>query len=570
MLFNENGGGSVLVVDREVSSYGVYVAVAGRQPLSPSTLTNTQQRTEELAAVADSSNGCNSVGSSSSTGRSLRRMMGSPGGLFDGRRSGGGGGGRSNSSVTLEALESVVMRVIDRVREYGYGEDVCSDLQEHFAYLSSRYTLNIDPERHEDVLLHMRLLQAARKAAEEAGGSRGSSILLDEQTSSSAGPFINVRKVQLWSAVDMSVMMSGRNSPLQNNGTGSGCWGLKIPKPAFGSCSNLASLGCGASPKVHPSSGGGSLTRLAFGNWGTLQPTPPGSTDRACSRPAFGSFTNPLHMDEDGAGYNSDNEDSGPTYGYEITLATSDRHGLLRHYTTAISNIKTELNIKEAHVFSTTDGMALEVFVVEGWDGDDADELRWAVLLALDVKEEWLPKYIDAKLKAAAESIQYEDWAVDYNLLVIGEKLGKGSSGQLYRGKYMSQDVAIKMIALDNDHDMGTQGADSLRAFPASELLHTFKQEVSIMRLVRHKNLVQFIGACSCWPRLCIVTELMSGGSVRDVLEFQMGGLDIPSAVKVLRDAARGMDFLHKKCETGCSVEKVCSVKLGETVPKGE
>jgi hypothetical protein len=69
----------------------------------------------------------------------LRRMMGSPGGLFDGRRSGGGGGGRSNSSVTLEALESVVMRVIDRVREYGYGEDVCSDLQEHFAYLSSRY-----------------------------------------------------------------------------------------------------------------------------------------------------------------------------------------------------------------------------------------------------------------------------------------------------------------------------------------------------------------------------------------------------------------------------------------------
>jgi serine/threonine protein kinase len=43
------------------------------------------------------------------------------------------------------------------------------------------------------------------------------------------------------------------------------------------------------------------------------------------------------------------------------------------------------------------------------------------------------------------------------------------------------------------------------------------------------------------------VTELMSGGSVRDVLEFQMGGLDIPSAVKVLRDAARGMDFLHKR-----------------------
>lgn len=27
--------------------------------------------------------------------------------------------------------------------------------------------------------------------------------------------------------------------------------------------------------------------------------------------------------------------------------------------------------MQEAHVFSTTDGMALEVFVVEGWPGEE-------------------------------------------------------------------------------------------------------------------------------------------------------------------------------------------------------
>lgn len=27
--------------------------------------------------------------------------------------------------------------------------------------------------------------------------------------------------------------------------------------------------------------------------------------------------------------------------------------------------------VQEAHVFSTTDGMALQVFVVEGWTGDE-------------------------------------------------------------------------------------------------------------------------------------------------------------------------------------------------------
>lgn len=37
------------------------------------------------------------------------------------------------------------------------------------------------------------------------------------------------------------------------------------------------------------------------------------------------------------------------------------------------------LNIREAHVFNTTDGFALDVFVVDGWNGDVSnsdDELQ--------------------------------------------------------------------------------------------------------------------------------------------------------------------------------------------------
>lgn len=43
-------------------------------------------------------------------------------------------------------------------------------------------------------------------------------------------------------------------------------------------------------------------------------------------------------------------------------------------------------------------------------------------------------------------------------------------------------------------------------------------QEVSIMRKVRHKNVVQFIGACTRKPNLCIVFEYMSGGSIYDYM----------------------------------------------------
>ena len=38
------------------------------------------------------------------------------------------------------------------------------------------------------------------------------------------------------------------------------------------------------------------------------------------------------------------------------------------------------------------------------------------------------------------------------------------------------------------------------------------------MRKVRHRNVVQFIGACTRKPNLCIVFEFMSGGSVYDYM----------------------------------------------------
>jgi serine/threonine protein kinase len=97
----------------------------------------------------------------------------------------------------------------------------------------------------------------------------------------------------------------------------------------------------------------------------------------------------------------------------------------------------------------------------------------------------------------------------------------------------------------DHWHPLSTRVVDHGLPGIVSSLQQTVIDS-DLCRLVRHKNLVQFIGACSCWPKLCIVTELMASGSVRDVLEFRRCGLDIPSALKVFWDAARGMDFLHK------------------------
>lgn len=66
------------------------------------------------------------------------------------------------------------------------------------------------------------------------------------------------------------------------------------------------------------------------------------------------------------------------------------------------------------------------------------------------------------------------------------------------------------------------------------------------MRKVRHKNVVQFIGACTMPPNLCIITEYMSGGSVYDYLRNQKALLKMPMLLRVAIDVSKGMDYLHQ------------------------
>lgn len=73
----------------------------------------------------------------------------------------------------------------------------------------------------------------------------------------------------------------------------------------------------------------------------------------------------------------------------------------------------------------------------------------------------------------------------------------------MYKGYYAGQDVAVKILKDVHENEQQYQ---------------EFLQEVSIMRKVRHKNVVQFIGACTRKPNLCIVFEFMQGGSVFDYM----------------------------------------------------
>ncbi|PNW71561.1 hypothetical protein CHLRE_16g659400v5 [Chlamydomonas reinhardtii] len=282
-------------------------------------------------------------------------------------------------------------------------------------------------------------------------------------------------------------------------------------------------------------------------------------------RPAFGSSPNlqalALEVGERAEGHEAE-ASSGPgpreehPVFYEITIASVDQPKLLSRLSEALGDLG--LNIREAHAFNTNDSFSLDVFVVDQWQpqpGQNLEELLGQRLLQMPPPP---PKGGAAQQQQAVaagpapalrlpadpppnlsmlagprpDSPAVDDWEIDITQLHIEAKIASGAFSNLYKGTYCGQEVAVKI--LKDVHDDSSQYQE-------------FLQEVAIMRKVRHKNVVQFIGACTRKPNLCIVFEYMSGGSVYDYIRRQEGPLKLSAILKLAADVARGMDYLHQR-----------------------
>ena len=110
--------------------------------------------------------------------------------------------------------------------------------------------------------------------------------------------------------------------------------------------------------------------------------------------------------------------------------------------------------------------------------------------------------------------------------LSIGDKIGEGSFGAVYEGKYLNNTVAVKMLVkMEEQH------------------VATFKREVEMLKTVRGQNVVVFYGAVMEGEKLCHVTELMDLGTLESVLRKER--LTPQLKVKVMRDVGVGMRTVH-------------------------
>eukprot|EP00850_Spirogloea_muscicola_P001951 SM000007S20911 [mRNA] locus=s7:899401:905780:+ [translate_table: standard] len=125
-----------------------------------------------------------------------------------------------------------------------------------------------------------------------------------------------------------------------------------------------------------------------------------------------------------------------------------------------------------------------------------------------------------------------EEWEIPWEDIIIGDRIGLGSYGEVYRGDWHGSEVAVKKF-LEQD----VQGA----------ALEEFRGEVAIMKRLRHPNVVLFMGAVTRPPHLSIVTEFLPRGSLYRLLHRQHANttIDIARRLRMALDVAKGMNYLH-------------------------
>ncbi|RZC60979.1 hypothetical protein C5167_022752, partial [Papaver somniferum] len=79
----------------------------------------------------------------------------------------------------------------------------------------------------------------------------------------------------------------------------------------------------------------------------------------------------------------------------------------------------------------------------------------------------------------------------------------------------------------------------------SDDLLHSFRQEVLLMKGLRYPNVLLFMGAVTLPEHMCIVTEFLPRGDLFQLLKHGTCKLDWRRRVLMALDIARGMNYLH-------------------------
>jgi serine/threonine protein kinase len=120
--------------------------------------------------------------------------------------------------------------------------------------------------------------------------------------------------------------------------------------------------------------------------------------------------------------------------------------------------------------------------------------------------------------------------------VLIRERIGRGASGEVFKGFFKGSEVAVKILF-----------SDSI----GSDTLLQFRKETGKMCTLRHPNIVIFMGSCidADQKKMVMVMEFCSKGSLYGLLHSKEASINDAMRYSLAHQIVRGLMYLH---ETNC------------------
>eukprot|EP01156_Anaeramoeba_ignava_P021462 Anaeramoba_ignava/c19096_g2_i1.p1 GENE.c19096_g2_i1~~c19096_g2_i1.p1 ORF type:complete len:328 (+),score=98.32 c19096_g2_i1:218-1201(+) len=120
---------------------------------------------------------------------------------------------------------------------------------------------------------------------------------------------------------------------------------------------------------------------------------------------------------------------------------------------------------------------------------------------------------------------------IDFESLILKKFIARGSFKEVFQGVWLGLDVAVMKLLFSES---------------MSELeMNDFKTELSILSQLAHPNIVQFFGACTKEPNLCIIVEFCHQGNLFDYLQSEAQELPKQKQLRLAMDITKGIYYLH-------------------------
>nr|GMD30619.1 probable receptor-like protein kinase At1g80640 [Ipomoea batatas] len=136
--------------------------------------------------------------------------------------------------------------------------------------------------------------------------------------------------------------------------------------------------------------------------------------------------------------------------------------------------------------------------------------------------------------KGLVAVLEYPSLLAATNNFMEENVLGEGRLGRVYKAKF------------DNDFEAAVKRLCGGR----QEVIKEFENEVDLLSKIQHQNIVPLLGYSIHGDMRFLVYEMMQNSS----LEFQLHGpsrgsaLSWPLRMKIALDVARGLEYLHERC----------------------